>query len=63
MQNIDGSYKAYIITYEQGQAPAGRLKDRTDYVGGGEMTQNIEKMGGEGTAEFIFQAIKIHCGR
>ena len=35
----------------------------TGYVGGGEMTENIEKMGGEGTAEFIFQAIKIYCGR
>ena len=35
----------------------------TGYVGGGELTQNIEKMGGEGTAEFIFQAIKIYCGK
>ena len=35
----------------------------TGYVGGGEMTENIEKMGGEGTAEFIFKAIKIYCGK
>ncbi len=28
------------------------------YVGGGELTQNIEKMGGEGTSEFIFQALR-----
>ncbi len=35
----------------------------TGYVGGGELTENIEKMGGEGTAEFIFEAIKIYCGR
>jgi DNA-binding transcriptional MerR regulator len=35
----------------------------TGYVGGGELTQNIEKMGGEGTSEFIFQAIKIYCGK
>ena len=35
----------------------------TGYVGGGEMTQNIEKMGGEGTANFVFEAIKIYCGR
>ena len=35
----------------------------TGYVAGGEMTENIEKMGGEGTARFIFDAIKIYCGR
>ena len=35
----------------------------TAYVAGGEMTQNIEKMGGEGTAAFVFKAIKIYCGR
>jgi DNA-binding transcriptional MerR regulator len=35
----------------------------TGYVGGGEMTENIEKMGGKGTAEFIFKAIKIYCGK
>ena len=35
----------------------------TAYVGGGEMTQNIEKMGGEGTANFAFEAIKIYCGK
>ncbi len=35
----------------------------TGYAGGGEMTENIEKMGGEGTAEFIFEAIKIYCGK
>lgn len=33
------------------------------YIGGGELTENIEKMGGKGTAEFIYQAIKIYCGR
>ncbi len=33
------------------------------YVAGGEMTQNIEKMGGEGTAEFVHQAINIYCKR
>lgn len=33
------------------------------YIGGGELTENIEKMGGEGTAEFIYQAIKIYCNR
>ena len=26
----------------------------TGYVGGGEMTENIEKMGGKGTAQFYF---------
>ena len=35
----------------------------TAYVGGGEMQENIEKMGGKGTAEFVFRAIKIYCGK
>ena len=35
----------------------------TGYGAGGEMTENIEKMGGKGTAEFIFKAIKVYCGR
>ena len=35
----------------------------TGYVGGGELQENIDKMGGKGTAEFIFNAIKIYCGR
>jgi hypothetical protein len=32
------------------------------YAGGGEFTENINKMGGEGTAEFTYQAIQIYCG-
>jgi hypothetical protein len=35
----------------------------TAYVGGGEFQENIDKMGGKGTAEFVFNAIKIYCGR
>lgn len=31
------------------------------YAGGGEFTDNIDKMGGKGTAEFISEAIKIYC--
>ena len=31
------------------------------YAGGGEFTENINKMGGEGTAEFTSKAIKIFC--
>ncbi len=31
------------------------------YAGGGEFTENIDKMGGEGTAEFVSQAIEIYC--
>ena len=31
------------------------------YAGGGDFTENIDKAGGEGTAEFVFQAIKIYC--
>lgn len=31
------------------------------YAGGGEFTENINKAGGEGTAEFVFRAIKIYC--
>ena len=33
------------------------------YAGGGEFTDNINKMGGEGTAEFVFEAIKGYCGK
>ncbi|MDC7292678.1 MerR family transcriptional regulator [Butyrivibrio sp. DSM 10294] len=35
----------------------------TGYASGGEFTQNINKMGGKGTAEFVFRAIKIYCGQ
>ena len=31
------------------------------YVAGGEFTENINKMGGEGTADFTYRAIKIYC--
>ena len=31
------------------------------YAGGGEFTENIDKMGGEGTAEFTHRAIQIYC--
>lgn len=31
------------------------------YDGGGEMTDNIDHAGGEGTAEFAAQAIKVYC--
>lgn len=33
----------------------------TMYAGGGEFTENIDKAGGKGTAEFAYQAIKIYC--
>ena len=33
------------------------------YAAGGEFTENIDKMGGTGTAEFTYQAIKIFCNR
>lgn len=32
------------------------------YAGGGEMTTNIDRVGGEGTAEFVYQAIERYCG-
>lgn len=31
------------------------------YVGGGEFTDNINSYGGDGTADFVYQAIKIYC--
>ena len=31
------------------------------YAGGGELTNNIDSVGGEGTAEFVHQAIEIYC--
>ena len=33
------------------------------YAAGGEFTENINKMGGKGTAEFTYQAIKVYCGK
>lgn len=33
------------------------------YSGGGEFTENIDRAGGEGTAEFAAKAIEIYCGR
>lgn len=33
------------------------------YSGGGEFTENINKMGGAGTAEFTAKAIEIYCGK
>ena len=33
------------------------------YVSGNEFTENINKAGGEGTAEFVNKAIKAYCGK
>lgn len=33
------------------------------YAGGGDFTENIDKMGGAGTAEFAAAAICAYCGR
>lgn len=33
------------------------------YAGGGEFTENIDKAGGEGTAEFTNKAIEIYCNK
>lgn len=33
------------------------------YSGGGEFTENIDNVGGAGTAEFVTKAIKIYCGK
>ncbi len=33
------------------------------YAGGGEFTENIDRMGGAGTAAFTYQAIKSYCKR
>ena len=32
------------------------------YAGGGDFTANIDSYGGEGTAEFVHQAIEVYCG-
>ncbi|MBQ8821863.1 MAG: TipAS antibiotic-recognition domain-containing protein [Lachnospiraceae bacterium] len=31
------------------------------YAGGGSVTENIDKAGGKGTAEFVEKAIEIYC--
>ena len=33
------------------------------YAGGGEFTENIDKFGGSGTAEFSYKAIMAYCGK
>ena len=33
------------------------------YVSGNEFTENIDKTGGEGTAEFVNKAIQVFCGK
>ena len=33
------------------------------YAAGGEFTENIDKSAGEGTAEFVAEAIEIYCGK
>lgn len=33
------------------------------YACGGDFTKNIDSYGGNGTAEFVFQAVKIYCGK
>ena len=33
------------------------------YAGGGEFTDNIDKMGGAGTAEFVYKAIEVYCDK
>ena len=33
------------------------------YCAGGEFTENIDKAGGEGTAEFTAKAIELYCGK
>ena len=31
------------------------------YIAGGEMTENIDRAGGEGTAQFASEAIEVYC--
>ena len=33
------------------------------YIADERFTQNIDKAGGEGTAQFVSEAIKVYCGR
>lgn len=33
------------------------------YAGGGDLTEHIDKAGGEGTGEFVFAAINEHCSK
>jgi hypothetical protein len=33
------------------------------YSGGGEMTENIDRAGGKGTAKFAGEAVRIYCER
>lgn len=33
------------------------------YANGNAYTENLNKMGGAGTAEFVFDAIRVYCGK
>lgn len=33
------------------------------YAGGGKFTDNIDRVGGEGTAMFTAEAIRLYCGK
>jgi hypothetical protein len=33
------------------------------YAGGGEISENIDKVGGKGTADFAAAAIEAYCGK
>ena len=33
------------------------------YAGGGEISENIDKVGGRGTADFAAAAIEVYCGK
>ena len=60
-QNMVGELKDYISAHfykcsNEVLAGLGKM-----YVSGGEFTDNINSYGGEGTANFVYEAIKVYC--
>lgn len=53
--------RAYITEHFYNCTPEILLSLGEMYAGGGEMTENINNYGGEGTAEFTAEAIRIYC--
>ena len=60
-QNMVGELKDYISAHfykcsNEVLAGLGNM-----YVSGGEFTDNINSYGGEGTADYVYEAIKVYC--
>lgn len=61
VQNLVRKLQDYITQYFYHCSDEILFRLGQMYAGGGEFTDNIDRAGGEGTAEFVSEAIKIYC--